>query len=233
MRLPAIIAATLLVVCSARAAEVQRHGIVWETWVADTFFGGYRQQSYTQKWDIPADANTAHGGIPANPKFTKHRTPVDLGDALRQFDIDEPFVLVIGYWKQEGNRKRIVNVVAARVEPSQWRALWGDITRADLERLDAAIKDRAIDHVEARRRAQAIKSKPPFTTAAITLNPKINSRTQRRLQCSVSFDKMFTHLAPGANRRAIDAPELWDVPVPGPFYSPPRSSGSAEPDSPD
>lgn len=218
----------LALACASDAAEVQRHGYLWETWVADTFFDGYRQDGYTQKWDIPAEANTAHGGIPVNPKFTKHRTPVDLGDALRQFDIDEPFLLVIGYWKQEGDRKRIVNVAALRVEPAKWRSLWGEITRADLERLDAAIKDRSIGHAEARRRAQAIKSRPPFATAAITVNPKIDSRTQRRLQCSLSFDKLFIHLAPDASRRATDTPELWGVRVPGPFYSPPRPSGSPD-----
>ena len=227
MRTPAIILILLALACGARAVEVQRHGLVWETWIADTFFGGYRQASYTQQWDIPAEANAAHGGIPANPKFAKFGTPVDLGDALRQFDIDEPFLLLIGYWAQEGGSKRIVNAVAIRVEPAQWRALWGDITRADLERLDAAIKDRDIDYLEARRRAQAIKAEPPFRTAAITLNPKIDSRVQRRLQCSLSFSKVFAHLAPGASRAAIDSQKLWGVRVPAPFYSPPRSAESS------
>ena len=50
------------------AEEVQRHGFVFEAWVRDTFFDGYRPPSYTQKWDIPADVNRAHGGVPVNPK---------------------------------------------------------------------------------------------------------------------------------------------------------------------
>ncbi|HEY5552800.1 MAG TPA: hypothetical protein VIK52_12985 [Opitutaceae bacterium] len=223
-----LLALAILAAPAARAAEVQGHGYLWETWVADTFFGGYRQASYTQQRDIPAEANTVHGGIPVNPKFTKFRTPIDLGDALRQFDIDEPFLLIIGYWVQEGDSKRIVNVVAARVEPAQWRALWGGIARADLERLDAAIKDRDIDPLEARRRAQEIKAQPPFRTAAITLNPKIDAQGQRRLQCSLSFDKVFTDLAPGASREATESPELWGVGVPPPFYSLPRSSDSPD-----
>lgn len=219
----ALFALVLLAAPPARAAEVQRHGYAWETWIADTFFGGYRQGSYTQKWDIPAEVNTAHGGIPVNPKFTRFRSPVDLGDALRQFDIDEPFLLVVGFWVQEGDTKRIVNVVAARVEPEQWRRLWGGVTRADLERLDAAIKDRSAGHVEARRRAHAIKSGAPFDSAVIVLNPKIDSRGQRRLQCSLRFDALFTHLAPGADRGVVDPPELFGQPVPGPIYSSPRS----------
>jgi hypothetical protein len=216
----------ILVTPAAPAAEVQRHGLVWEGWIADTFFGGYRQDSYTQQWDIPAEANTAHGGIPANPKFAKFGTPVDLGDALRQFDIDEPFLLLIGYWTQEGDSKRIVNAAVVRVEPAQWRALWGDVTRADLERLDATIKDRAIDYLEARRRVQALKAEPQFRSATITLNPKIDSHVQRRLPCSLSFDTVFALLAPDVRREATDSPELWGVRVPAPLYSPPRSAES-------
>jgi len=213
----------LVLAWSANAAEVQSHGYLWETWIADTFFDGYRQASYTQLWDIPAEANTARGGIPVNPKFTKFRTPVDLGDALRQFDIDEAFILIVGYWVQEGDTKRIVNVIAPRVEPVQWRKLWGAITRADLERFDAVIKDRNIGYLEARRRAQAMKASTPFNTALITLNPKIDSKGQRRLQCSLGFDAVFTHLAPEATREAGEAPELFGRPIPAPFHSLPRS----------
>jgi hypothetical protein len=61
----------------------------------------------------------------------------------------------------------------------------------------------------------------------ITLNPKIDSRVQRRLQCSLSFDKLFSHLAPDASRAAADSPELWGGRVPAPFYSPPRSADSS------
>lgn len=227
MRFTAFLIVSLSLAACATAAEVQRHGYTWETWLADTFFGGYRQESYTQKWDFPAVANTGHGGIPANPKATKFRTPLDLGDALRQFDIDEPFLLIVGYWVQEGERKRFVNVIAPRVEPALWRMLWGDITRADLERLDALIKDRSLDYREARRLAQAMKSSPPFSTARITLNPKIDSRGQRRLQCSLGFDAVFTHLAPDASRHAVASPSLFGTPIPGPFYSPPRSFGES------
>lgn len=194
------------------AQEVQQHGLVFEQWVRDTFFDGYTPPSYTQKWDIPAAVNRHHGGIPVNPKATKYKTPVDLGDALRQFDIDEPFILIIGYWQQEGKEKRFVNIVAPVVTPETLRQLWGPVTRADLERLDALIKDRALDYREARRRAQAMKKAPPFNRSIITLNPKIDAKGQRRLQCSLSFFKVFKYLAPDADPRPRAVPELWGVP---------------------
>ncbi len=208
---------------SAFAQEVQRHGVVFEAWVRETFFEGYKPTSYTQKWDIPAAANKNHGGVPANPKATKYGTPVDLGDALRQFDIAEPFLLVIGYWRQEGDEKRFVKIVAPRIEPETWRKLWGPVTRADLERLDAAIKDRSLTPQEARAAARKMKAQPPFTEATFVLNPKIDSKGQRRLQCSLRFSDVFTHLLPGEARTPDEAPALWDVPFEQTIASKPRT----------
>ncbi|MEI6337668.1 MAG: hypothetical protein WCQ57_03685 [Verrucomicrobiota bacterium] len=79
--------------------EAQRHGVVFEQGVCNTFFDAYQPPISTQKRDIPAGVNTKHGGVPVNPKATKYRTPVGLGDTLRQFEITEPFLLIIGYWQ--------------------------------------------------------------------------------------------------------------------------------------
>jgi hypothetical protein len=204
------------------AAEVQQHGVVFEKWIRDTFFEGYKPESYTQKWDIPAAVNTRYGGVPVNPKAAKYRTPVDLGDALRQYDVAEPFVLVIGYWEQDGERKRYVNIVAPQVEPAMWRKLWGAVTRADLERLDAVIKDRTLTPAEARERAQEIKNAPPFSEAVMRVNPKIDSKTQRRLQCSLRFEDVFKWLAPAASAEVQKEPKLWGVAYPGEVESGPR-----------
>jgi hypothetical protein len=209
------------------ATETQAHGLVFERWVADAFFSGYRPDGYTQKWDVPAFANRrpdpALAGLPANPKAVKFGAPVGLGDALRQFDIDEPFLLILGYWEQPApDTKRFVKLLASRVEPAAWRALWGPVTRADLERLDALIKDRSLSPAEARRRAQALKSRPPFSESVFVLNPKIDSKGQRRLQCSLRYADVFKHLAPGISPNREETPTLWGVPFTGSVASGPR-----------
>ncbi len=214
--------AALLAALPLGAQEVQQHGLVFEQWVRTTFFDGYRPASYTQKWDIPATANRHHGHVPVNPKATKYGTPVDLGDALRQIKITEPFLLVIGYWRQDGDTKRIVNIVAPTVTPEQWQQLWAPVTRADLEKLDTVIKDRSLTPAQARERAQAIKRAPPFSQSTIEVNPKIDSRDQRRLQCSLRFTDVFKFLAPGADSSAQATPSLWGVVYPGPIDSKPR-----------
>ncbi len=96
------------------------------------------------------------------------------------------------------------------------------MTRADLERLDAVIKDRSLTPEAARAAAQKLKNAPPFTSAVIVLNPKIDSATQRRLQCSLRFEDVFKFLAPDAKPDAQARPALWSVPFPGEVVSPPR-----------
>jgi hypothetical protein len=212
-----------------RAEEVQAHGLVFEHWVCDTFFGGYRPDDYTQKWDIPAAVNSARGGLPVNPKATRFGTPVGLGDALRQYDIEEPFLLVLGYWEQAAPKeKRFVKLLAPLVEPAAWRALWGPVTRADLERLDAVIKDRSLSPVEARLHAQELKTQPPFSEAVFVLNPKIDAKGQRRLQCSLRYADVFKHLAPEVSPEPEFTPKLWGVSFPGPVVSGPRTFGEGE-----
>ncbi len=214
----------------AGATEVQQHGVVFEKWIRDTFFDHYAPESYTQKWDIPAAANRHHGGIPVNPKAARHGAPIGLGDALRQYDIDEPFLLLLGYWEQDGASKRFVTLTPVKIHPETWRLLWGDVSRADLERLDAAIKDRSLDAPAARQRAQTLKDTPPFSTSLITLNPKIGAgpHGQRRLQCSLRFDLIYDLLASDADRTAVTNPELWGVPFPGPVASAARTFADDE-----
>ena len=212
----------LLLALVAPAEEVQRHGLVFEQWVRDTFFEGYQPPGYTQRWDIPAEANRKHGGMPVNPKLVKHGTAVDLGDAMRQFEIAEPFILVIGFWQQEGGHKRVVNLLAPEISPQLWRELWGPVTLADLRKLDELIKDRRRPVKELRKLARQMKNSPPFTQAIIQVNPKIGSDGQRRLQCSIRFRDVFRHLAPGTDPAPQARPVLWGVEFPGPIASPPR-----------
>lgn len=206
----------------AAAQEVQLHGLVFERWVRDTFFDGYKPASYTQRWDIPAAANRDHGGIPVNPKAIKYGAAIDLGDALRQYEIDEPFMLVVGFWQQQGETKRFVNIAAPVISPALWRKLWGPVTYADLIKLDALIKDQGPAVEELRKIVMKAKNTAPFTEAIIQVNPKIDSRGQRRLQCSLRFADFFKYLAPDADSKPQVHPQLFGVEYPGPIPSKPR-----------
>ena len=203
------------------ATEVQRHGLGFEHWVADTFFGRHRPSGPTDKWDIPASANGNHGRIPVNPKATQHGEPVLLGDALRQYDINEPFLLIVGFWEQDGHGKKFVQSLVVRIEPDQWRKLWAPVTRADLEAMDKLVKDTSRPISEVRKEVLRRKKLPPFSEAVIQLNPKID-QSQRRLQCSISYVRLFKNLAPGRSRKAQPFAEIFGRRIPSIAVSPPR-----------
>lgn len=227
MKLHMILGACItVVVAKSTAVEVQSHGLMFEKWLRDTFFGGYKPLSHTQKWDIPAEANPDHGKIPVNPKAAKHGTPIGLGDALRQFAVNEPFMLIVGFWEQvTPAAKRWTNVQVVTVTPDVWRRLWGDVTLEDLQKLDTIIKDKSLGLEEARSEARQIKSQPPYSEAVIQVNPKIDS-SQRRLQCSLRFDDFFKHLAPKSSSSPQLHPMVFGVPVPARFESSPRNIGA-------
>lgn len=220
-----LIGAAAICATSLPAGEVQSHGLLFEQWLRDTFFGGGKPAHYTQLWDIPAEANRNHGRIPVNPKTARYGSAIDFGDAGRQFSIaehGERFLLIVGFWEQASAvEKRWVNVQAVTVRPAIWQNLWHPITKADLDKLDALIKDRTLSLEQARERARGIKSQPPFAQAIMQVNPKID-RSQRRLQCSLRFDDFFAHLAPNVSRGRTDAPALFGVRVPRSFSSGPR-----------
>ena len=203
------------------ATEVQQHGLSFEHWVADAFFGGHRPSGPTDKWDIPASANKKHGQIPVNPKATQYGEPVLLGDALRQYDINEPFLLIVGFWEQDGRGKKFVQSLVARVEPDQWRQLWAPVTRQDLEALDQLVKDTSRPMAEVRQEVLRRKKQPPFSQAVIQLNPKIDA-SQRRLQCSISYVRLFKNLAPGRDRKRQAFAEIFGRRIPPIPASPPR-----------
>ena len=191
------------------AREVQHHGLVFENWINDTFFNGHRP-SYTGNWDIPAHINTSHGHIPINPKVAKWGSRIYLGDALRQFDIDEPFLIIIGFWEQhQHGKKKFVNITPLRIEKDQWRQLWHPLTREDLVALDTLIKDRSAHYTTVRRLARQMNARPPYNQSIVRLNPKIDPTGQRRLQCSLSFDNLKRLLPPGVSLEKNDSPSLW------------------------
>lgn len=202
-------------------AEEQKHGLVFENWIRETFFEGKRV-GYTEKWDIPGEWNRERGGHPVNPKAIRWGREVDMGDALRQFDVEEPFWLVIGYWEQRGEEKWMVHIFSRLIELQQWRSLWGPVQRADLERLDALIKDRSLSVAEVRRRAHSMKREWPFREAVFALHPKIDEKGQRRLQCGLPFRVVFEVLGEGQIPEKTDRPELWGRVFPNPIRSLPR-----------
>ena len=211
----------------------QQHGLDFEKWIKDTFFSAYVQTAYTAKWDATgvkfkseyAIHTMIYSGLPVSIKTCKYGAPIGFGDAIRQFENDEDFLLIVGFWKNSGSAKKFVSVKAASVDAKKWKSLFeGKVTieelkKDDLEdeskdeseeffeieskqesltgskirKLDEIIKDKSIQYKKVRELAK--KAKKEITGIDIVLNPKIDSKGQRRLQCSLPFSVFWEEFA--------------------------------------
>ncbi len=213
-------------------SEVQKHGFSFEQWIRETFFGSY-EGVYSQKWDVPPEHNRSKlvpaefRGLPVSIKTTKQGSPVNLGDALRQFQVTEDFVMICGIWKQANREeKHLVAIGAALFRAAAWRQLWSPLKLAELKELDDTVKDRGLTYVEARLRAkkwQAIHK--PGSDAGLRINPKIDSKEQRRVQCSLPFATYCGAAGLGdMTAESAGAPaQLFGKRYPGVIKSPPRT----------
>jgi hypothetical protein len=72
-----------------------------------------------------------------------------------------------------------------------------------------------------RAKAQEWKTKPAVHTSTLVINPKIDSKTQRRIQCSLPY-ATFWNFA-GRKHLPQDNPELWGHIFPNPIKSSART----------
>ena len=206
--------------------EVQFHGFSFERWARDTFFGGYLG-NYMQKWDIPAWQNkkeevpTEWRNFPVSIKTAKWGSPISLGDAIRQRSIIESFVIIAGFWRQRTpHEKWFEEIGIVKFHPDFWNSLWGAISLLALREMDSEIKDLNLHYSDARKAAKRWKSQFVKSGSKIVINPKIDSKRQRRIQCSLPFQIFWK--AAGQTPAKRDNPMLFGKNFPNPVRSRPR-----------
>lgn len=186
----------------------QQHGLDFEDWIKETFFESYTQPGNTDKWDATSvsfknkySLHTAgFQGLPVSMKTCKYGSSISFGDALRQIENNEDFLLIAAFWKRAGSKKNIVSIGAVRIAAENWQNLFVTEEEAEAEtledylksetiakirKLDSGIKNRNISYQEARLFAEKEKSRMP--KLPMSLHQKIDSKSQRRLQCSLPF----------------------------------------------
>ncbi len=207
--------------------EVQAHGFSFEKWVRDQFFAGY-SGTYMQKWDVPPDQNI-HPVVPehfrhfpVSIKTAKTGSPIGLGDVLRQRQIDHDFLMIVGFWEQRTTTEKwFVDIGCAMFLAADWQSLWGQLTLAEISAIDAVVKNQGTHYSAVRAEAQNWKRQPSVQTSKLVINPKIDSKTQRRIQCSLP-NRSFWQMV-GREPQKCDNPKLWNQVFPNPVKSSART----------
>ena len=173
----------------------QSHGKQFEDHLKAALFPGAADhgRSPTSAFDVEAQFNKERG-VPCSIKTAKAGSPVCMADARRFWTIDEPYELIVSEWVAQGsNKKQFERVHRFFITPEVHQELTGQVTADQVEQVHEGLKEFGLgQHHAARRWAREQKAAlaPVTSTAKASLNPKIDSHTQRRLQCSMKLSDL-------------------------------------------
>jgi hypothetical protein len=189
--------------------ESQAHGFILQDLLFTEIYGATKEELdaivYTAKLDLPGELNRMDPGITISCKVTCNINRVDMADCLRVYDgIREggSYHMLVAIYIQDDTTttKRITELVEIDLL-STTEALFGTVSREEIAALESAIKA-----VPRGRAPTADEKKAIYTLrdglhtkiGALQLAPKMDSKGQRRLQCS--FNRFQHFLSEYAHR---------------------------------
>lgn len=207
--------------------EVQVHGFEFQDWVGREFFN-LKADRGSREWDVEANENLStnipseFSGMPISIKTARLGSPIGLGDIIRQRAINYDFGIICGFWRQVSHtEKKIVEIASVKINSEKWESLWGNLSLDEILKLDNRIKDRLVHYTAAREFAKSWKYQTQNLGHRIVVNPKIDSKTQRRVQCSMPNSLIYELCQQAPNQ--ISNAALWERAFPNPIKSTPRT----------
>ncbi len=152
-----------------------------------------QSRSSTVGMDIEAKFDRTHG-LPTSIKTTGSSI-VTLSDARRFWAIDYPFRMLVGTYRQMNERKFFSLIHEFLILPTDLEFLRGNVTAEEVEALHVGISLAVIptgQHQAARVWVQEKKVALVDRETRVTLTPKIDSKTQRRMQCSLKLADLIS-----------------------------------------
>jgi hypothetical protein len=135
--------------------------------------------------------------LPTSIKATGDHS-VALADARRFWAISEPFRLIVGEYRQQDGNKSFQRLHEFLVSVQALDVIRGSISPSDIAHIHEGMGLSHFPrghHAQARAWARYAVSEANTRCGLITLNPKIDSKSQRRLQCSTHIDKLVEFAA--------------------------------------
>ena len=176
--------------------EVQAHGNYYEdlktrqiTGLSKADYDALKESGYTSGMDIEKGLLSAYD---YSIKTSKGNT-VDCGDILRRRQ-ETDYNLVVGCYSQVGDNKVFYSEYTFYIRPEHEQKLWGKMNYNQLAEYVDYIKN-----IPAGREAQqetktertVLKNCIEDKNALIQINPKVDSKKQRRVQCSLKMSDLI------------------------------------------
>jgi len=166
--------------------ENQLHGVLFEADIKAKVFNNPPPAPYTAPHDVDRCHNPFNSNENISIKATGSST-VCMADALRVFGY-EPGVdhtAIVVKYDQRGEEKVLTHVY--ELDLMKREELWGSVTKEDIEALNALVRSMPVGQrvPEIDRAIKEKKKELNAKSGFIQFNPKIDSKNQRRLQCSI------------------------------------------------
>lgn len=166
--------------------ENQLAGFTWEDNVLESVFQT-RRGGYSDPHDCPKERNRFNPQENVSIKTTGSGT-VFLSDVLRVYDYspdDKHTAIVIQYVQTDDRHKVLRRVYELSLDNKSF--LFGSVGRHEIEDLVKKIKSVPPGPVDINdlREIHAMKKELNARSGIVQFNPKLDSKKQRRLQCSI------------------------------------------------
>lgn len=198
----------------------QLHGKRFEDFVkASGYFLGScdSERSSGAQYDIEAKFDLERG-LATSVKTTKSGS-IGFGDARRTWTsiCGSEFRLLVGVYAQFTNRKVFGELHEIIIKPDYSHSILGDVSYAEVEAFHDAISLANFpdgQHNKARELAKAMSAALKPRLGIMALNPKIDSGTQRRLQCSLDLEDLTKIVRQGGGEVRLHEMHFADLPLP-------------------
>jgi hypothetical protein len=161
-------------------AERQSHGFDYEQ-IKMTQNNLIKEDNYTSKWDSYELFEGAK--IPVSIKCIGANSSIDFGDLKRQTEVDQDFILYVGFWR--GQKNNIVEEYKVLINKDIWNSYFGnkDIINEMLLEMKQISNDYSDD---SKWRSFRRKYKELYGESIISLRFKRDHKKQKRIQCGIT-----------------------------------------------
>ena len=176
--------------------EVQAHGNKYEdivtrerTGLSKKEYDKLKKNGYTSSFDLSKGLKVDYN---ASIKTTGNNT-ICCSDILRMMSHDD-YRLIVGCYTQEGDTKVFHTQYEFLIQPKDYAVLWGN--------MDYQLVESFVDFVKGIPEGPKAQKDTKFVRdnfqqsvscneALFSINPKVDSKKQRRVQCSLKLDELI------------------------------------------
>jgi hypothetical protein len=173
----------------SKFTQSQSHGLFWDNEIRTKVFKLYPCLNDTKKYDIDFYENIFNKNENISIKTTGSSS-IDCGDILRFYDIPiyHTYTIILIRYNQNINRKEIIEILEIDYNKKLRDILFGSISREEIESYIYFIKSIKKGIVDKEIKLEYIKLKKELEKKHemyIHISPKVDSKSQRRVQCSI------------------------------------------------